>query len=61
MGDFDKAEQLMTRAELATRWKVSVKTIDREIRRHLVPYIRVGRQIRFKLADILAYENIGRG
>jgi excisionase family DNA binding protein len=49
-------ERLMTKGELADRWRVSEKTIDRHIRNNGLPHIRIGRQIRFRLSDILAHE-----
>lgn len=49
-------ERLMTKSELADRWRVSEKTIDRHTRKNGLPHIRIGRQIRFRLSDILAHE-----
>ena len=49
-------ERLMTKSELADRWRVSEKTIDRHMRKNGLLHIRIGRQIRFRLSDILAHE-----
>ena len=60
MMEADNPGQLMTNEELADRWQVSEKTIERRIRKDGLPCIRIGRQIRFRLADILAYEKKNR-
>jgi excisionase family DNA binding protein len=50
------AERLLTKAELAERWQVSEKTVDRHIRRYGLPHIKIGRQTRFSFTDILQHE-----
>ena len=54
--------ELMTREDLAARWKTSVRTIDRRRELGLVPWMDLagGRGnrpcVRFKLSDIESYE-----
>jgi hypothetical protein len=50
-------EQLMTQEELAFRWKISEATLERD--RSLkkgVKYMKLGGLIRYRLSDVLAYE-----
>ena len=60
MNDVENPEQLMTKKEVAHRWQTSEKTVERRSRRDGLPYIQIGRQIRHRLADILAYEKKNR-
>ena len=52
----DTPERLLSLDDLADRWQVSTRTIKRLLDDGEIHCVRVGRQIRFKLADILAYE-----
>ena len=52
-------ERLLSSVDLADRWQVSTRTIKRMTARREIHFIRVGKQIRFKLADVLAYEKSG--
>lgn len=47
-----------TLAELARKWKVSRRTIEREVVRGNLPYFRVGRQIRVWREDAEAYTKL---
>jgi excisionase family DNA binding protein len=49
---------ILTKQDLARRWKVSTDTIDKLARDrvHGVRSFRVGRQVRFRLCDVEAYE-----
>lgn len=49
-------ERLLSLGDLAERWQVSTRTIVRMTDRREIHFIRVGKQIRFKLSDVLAYE-----
>lgn len=51
-------DPVLTKVELAKRWKVCTKTVDKIIRDglHGVRYFKVGQQIRFRLRDIEQYE-----
>lgn len=51
-------EQLMTQEEVAFRWKVSEATLERD--RSLkqgVRYLKIGGLIRYRLQDVLSYED----
>ena len=46
-----------TEDDLAKRWHVSVKTLQADrFKGGTVPYCKIGRSVRYRLADILAYE-----
>ena len=52
------SEQLMTQEEVAFRWKVSEATLERD--RSLkqgVRYLKIGGLIRYRLQDVLNYED----
>jgi hypothetical protein len=50
----------LTRSDLAARWKCSIQTIKRRERDSTITALRFGpRMIRFRLADIVAYESGG--
>jgi len=51
----DDSERLLTREELAAYWRVSPKTVSRISERDL-PVVRIGKQVRYRLADVSAYE-----
>ena len=48
--------RLLSLGDLAGRWQVSTRTIMRITERGELHFLRVGKKIRFKLADVLAYE-----
>lgn len=51
------AEQLMTQEELAFRWKISEATLERDrSMKHGVRYLKIGGLIRYRLKDVLEYE-----
>lgn len=51
---------LLTESELAERWSRSARTLrnDRSARRG-VPYVKLGGSVRYRLADVEAYEARG--
>jgi hypothetical protein len=51
-------EQLLTQEEVAFRWKISEATLerDRSLKRG-VRYLKIGGLIRYRLQDVLAYED----
>src|SRR5688572_15488635 len=51
---------LMNKREAATYLSVSVTTLDRWVKRGLVPAIKLGRGVRFNLADLQAVVLGGR-
>jgi len=48
----DRSVQLVTRRELADRWKLSVETLKRRERSGLLPCLKLGRGVRYRLSDI---------
>ena len=52
-----KAEQLLTEQQLATRWGISPKTLrNTRVTGSAVPFVRIGRLIRYPLSAVLDYE-----
>ena len=50
-------EKLLTAEELAERWKIAVRTLDGWRAAGKGPvWLKIGGQIRYRLADVLAYE-----
>jgi hypothetical protein len=47
----DKA-RLLTRKELSGRWQLSTETLKRRERCGLLPYLKLGRGVRYRLTDI---------
>jgi hypothetical protein len=53
-------ETLLTRSELARRWKVSVETLKRRERAKILRPVRLeGRVIRYRMSDVLRIEEEG--
>lgn len=46
--------QLITRQELADQLKVSIRSVDAELKKGL-PCYRIGKSVRFDYADVLEY------
>ena len=59
-GDDSAAERFLSLDDLAARWQVSTRTVKRLADKREIHFVRVGRQIRFKLTDVLAYEKKNR-
>lgn len=50
-------DMYLTQEELAERWKISTATLERDrSRRQGCKYLKIGGLIRYRLSDILAYE-----
>lgn len=49
-------DSLLTRRELADRWRQSTETIKRRERAGLLHALRLGRSVRYRLSDVLAFE-----
>jgi hypothetical protein len=46
--------------QLAKRWGVSVRTLQAaRVKGSGVPFVRIGRSVRYRLEDVLAYERAG--
>jgi len=55
-------DKLLTRLELARRWKVSIGTLKRRERAQILRPVRLdGRVIRYRLRDVLRIEEEGYG
>jgi hypothetical protein len=53
-------ESLLTRRELADRWKVSIETIKRRERARVLPPLRLeGRIVPYRMSDVVRVEMEG--
>ena len=53
-------ESLLTRRELADRWKVSIETIKRRERARVLRPLRLeGRTVRYRMSDVVRIEMEG--
>ena len=56
-GSAAAVDQHLTTRDLARRWQVSVKKLENDRwRGGGVPFVRIGSAIRYRLSDILAFE-----
>ena len=47
----------LTEAQLAERWQISVRTLQAaRVKGSGVPFVRIGRSVRYRLEDVTAYE-----
>jgi len=54
-------DELLTRSELARRWKVSIETLKRRERTKVLQPVRLdGRIIRYWMSDVLRVEEEGQ-
>jgi hypothetical protein len=49
-------QQFITRRDLADRWLVSTETLKRKERAGLLRAFKIGRGVRYRMADVLAFE-----
>ena len=47
-----KAVRLLSRKELSARWSFSRETLKRTEKAGLLPFLKIGREVRYRLADI---------
>ena len=60
--DSSTYDPLLTRRELANRWKVSVETLKRRERARILRPIRLdGRVVRYRMSDVVKIEQEGYG
>jgi hypothetical protein len=52
MNHQDNSVRLVTRKGLASRWQVSVETLKRRERCGILPVLKLGRGVRYRLDDI---------
>jgi hypothetical protein len=48
----DKAVHLLSRRQLADRWQLSTETLKRRERCGVLPFLKLGRAVRYRLADV---------
>jgi hypothetical protein len=48
--------RLLTRAQLAARWSVSRETIKRREKAGILPVLKLGRDARYRLSEVLRLE-----
>jgi hypothetical protein len=48
----DRSVQLVTRRELSDRWKLSIETLKRRERSGILPCLKLGRVVRYRLSDV---------
>ena len=48
----DITERFLTRKALADRWQLSTETLKRRERCGFLPYLKLGRGVRYRLTDI---------
>jgi excisionase family DNA binding protein len=48
----DNSDPLPTRADIAKKFSVTERTVDRWIAARLLPYIKVGSRVRFRWPDV---------
>jgi hypothetical protein len=46
------AVRLLSRRELADRWSMSVETLKRRERCGILPFLKLGRGVRYRLSDV---------
>lgn len=52
-----EAPPLLTESDLAARWRVSPKTLQAaRSQGRLVRFLKIGRAVRYRLADVVAFE-----
>jgi excisionase family DNA binding protein len=47
------SDGLLTKRELATKLKVSVRTLDEWMRRGRISYLKIGKSCRYRYSDVL--------
>ena len=57
----ERSVQLVTRRELSGRWKLSVETLKRRERCGVLPFLKLGRGVRYRLADVEQLEAEAEG
>jgi len=52
---FTSADEILEKHETAARLKISIRTLDEWMRSGRVPYIKLGKTVRFRWAAVLAH------
>ena len=50
-----ESERLLTKQEIADFLRVSIKMIDRKVSLNEIPYLKIGRLVRFSKKEVLAW------
>ena len=53
----DTSDPLVTRQEVAKRWRQSTETVKRRERAGFLHALKLGRSVRYRLSDVLAFES----
>ena len=53
----DTRDPLLTRQEIAKRWRQSTETVKRRERAGFLHALKLGRSVRYRLSDVLAFES----
>ena len=51
------ADEILEKFEAANRLKISTRTLDQWMREGRVPFLKIGKTVRFRWADVLAHLN----
>ncbi len=54
------SDGLLSKRALAPRLQISVRTVDEWMRQKRLPYIKIGKTVRFRLEDVLEKLNAHR-
>lgn len=49
------ADEILEKPETAQRLKISTRTLDQWMRAGRVPFLKIGKTVRFRWADVLAH------
>jgi hypothetical protein len=52
----EKTERFLTRKGLADRWQLSTETLKKRERCGLLPFLKLGKGVRYRISDIEALE-----
>jgi hypothetical protein len=52
----DKAVHLLSRRQLADRWQLSTETLKRRERCGTLPFLKLGRGVRYRISDVESLE-----
>jgi excisionase family DNA binding protein len=50
-----QSDELLTKQELASRIKLSIRSVDEWMRLGRIPYLKCGKAVRFRWSDIIAH------
>jgi hypothetical protein len=56
----NKSHFMLTRRHLAERWRVSRETLKRREKAGILPFLKLGRDVRYKIEDIERIEKEAR-